>query len=613
MRIVLGTRGSQLALTQSGMVADSLRALGHEVELRTIKTSGDVITGSLVTQGGAGVFAAALREALLAGDVDIAVHSMKDLPTAGVPGLTIAAVPAREDWHDVLCGPPGTRLSSLPQGARVGTGSPRRAAQLKALRPDLTIVEIRGNVGTRLARATGPDADLDAVVLAAAGLRRLGLGTAISEVLGNLLPAPAQGALAVECRASASEIVEALADLDDPDTRFAATAERAVLAELGAGCAAPVAALCERRGGRVGLTVKVLSADGARVEGRTVEATPDDDPEALGRGAARSLLRAGASEVTPLGAARPSQLADFHDDRALWAPGTTTELVGRRVLLPRADGELADALRAAGADVDAVPLIETIPEVFPRLPHDANWVVFTSPTAVRVLADLGYNLASLGRSGVAAVGGATRRALEAAGVRVALSPEGSSTAESLGRIFPSGSGRVLIPGSALAKRALADALRAKGWRVMTVPTYTTRPVAAAPEGLAESWARGDYDAVVLTAGSVARAVLDHLGAPPERTRVVAFGPPSARAASELGLTVDAVAATQDAAGLVAALVELVETPSTSSGSRQLAEPIEAPSTVDPSTSSGSRRPSSGSRQLAEPVEAPDVTTDQEKD
>ena len=554
MRIVLGTRGSQLALTQSGHVADALRALGHDVELRTIKTTGDVITGSLVAQGGTGVFAAALRDALLRGEVDIAVHSFKDLPTAPTQGLVVAAIPPRADWHDVLCARDRLSLKRLPQGARVGTGSPRRSAQLRALRPDLTLVDIRGNVGTRLARATGPDADLDAVVLAAAGLARLGLSAAVTDVLDALLPAPAQGALAVECREDAADIIEALTALDDPDTRFAATAERAVLAELGAGCAAPIGALCFRRGGRVGLSVKVLSADGTRVAGRTLEGTLADDPEEFGRRAARSLLSSGAADLTPLAATRPSRLDDFHDDRTLWAPSTSTDLVGRRILLPREDGPLAQSLRDAGADVTCVPLTETVAEVFPRLPRDANWVVFTSPTAVRVLLDQGFDLAALGRSGVAAVGSATKRALDAHGVRVSLCPGSSASAADLAALFPSGSGRVLIPGSGLAKPDLADALRAKGWTVRSVATYTTKPLDAAPPALAEAWARGDFDAVVLTAGSVADGVRTLLGTPPAHTKVVAFGRPSATAAAECGLTVDAVAATQDGPGLVAALV-----------------------------------------------------------
>jgi hydroxymethylbilane synthase len=553
LNLVLGTRGSELALTQSGHVADALRALGHTVELRTIRTAGDVTGGSLVQAGGTGVFAAALRAALLAGEVDLAVHSFKDLPTAPTPGLVVAAVPKREAPHDALCAPHGHTLRRLPEGARVGTGSPRRAAQLRALRPDLTVVEIRGNVPTRLARALGPDADLDAVVLAAAGLRRLGLAGAITEVLDRLLPAPGQGALAVECRADAVAVREALAALDDPDTRFAATAERAVLAGLGAGCAAPVGALCVREGVGHRLNAKVISPDGHRAVGLGSAVYTDVDPDEFGRRMARSLLAAGAADVTPLGAGRDGRLADFHDDRALWAPGTTGRLVGRRVLLPRADGPLADALRGAGAEVDCVPLTRTVPMLFPRLPRDANWVVFTSPTAVRVLAEAGYPLQALGRSGVAAVGPATRRALEEYGVRVALSPEGSATAAALGWAFPSGTGRVLIPGSELSSPELGDALRAKGWRVMAIPTYTTASLDEAPAGLVEAWRRGDFDAVVVTAGSVARAVRDLLGAPPAATAVVAFGSPSAAAATALGLPVAAVAATQDGPGLVAAV------------------------------------------------------------
>lgn len=563
-RLVLGTRGSELALTQSGHVADALRALGHPVELRTIRTAGDVTGGSLVRAGGTGVFAAALRAALLAGEVDLAVHSFKDLPTVPTPGLVVAAVPRRQSPHDALCAAGRLTLGRLPRGARVGTGSPRRAAQLRTLRPDLTLVEIRGNVPTRLARALGPDADLDAVVLAVAGLRRLGLDGAISEVLDQLLPAPAQGALAVECRADDDAVREALAVLDDPDTRFAATAERAVLAGLGGGCAAPIGALCVREGVGHRLNAKVISADGAHAIGLGEAVYVPIDADEFGGRMARRLLAAGAADVTPLGAERSSRLAEFHDDRALWAPGTTTRLVGRRVLLPRPEGPLADALREAGAVVDCVPLTRTVPVVFPRLPHDAHWVVFTSPTAVRVLAECGYPLQSLGRSGVAAVGPATRRALEELGVRVALSPAGTATAAALGRAFPSGGGRVLVPGSALSSPELAEALRAKGWTVMAIPTYTTAPAEEAPAEVAEAWRRGDYDAVVVTAGSVAAAVRALLGEPPATTAVVAFGEPSAAAASGLGLRVAAVAPTQDGAGLAAALVRAL-TPAPDTG------------------------------------------------
>ena len=452
----LGTRASALALAQSRMVARDLRAAaaragaGLRVELVTVRTRGDVDPTALARLGGAGVFAAALRTALLDGECDLAVHSFKDLPTADAPGLVVAAVPAREDPRDALClrppgragsggradrgpgagragadhstgaadptgsaeapgpagltgldGPAGLTglgglggstdltgpggLTGLRPGARVGTGSPRRAAQLLSIRPDLEIVEIRGNVPTRLARVVGsvvsPDGpmgavrepDLDAVVLALAGLRRLGLEAYASRILAAapaepartarpgeptrpdepadrpdrpdraqcadhsarpgparsagadpepvMVPAPAQGALAVETREDVATrlpgLAVALAALDDPSTRAAVTAERSLMAHLGAGCAAPVGALARPDDGggsggddggdgsaaRLRLDALVASPDGAR---RLVvrEAGPAREAEALGARAARSLLEAGAAGIADLRAGR---------------------------------------------------------------------------------------------------------------------------------------------------------------------------------------------------------------------------------------------------------------------------------------------------------------------
>ena len=287
-RLRLGTRGSRLALTQSGQVADALMAAGGggaataagkagegsgglSIDLVTVRTDGDGDRTPLRQLGGVGVFAARLRHALLDGEVDLVVHSFKDLPTQPVEGLEVICVPPREDPHDALCARDGLTLATLPDGARVGTGSPRRAAQLLAARPDLEVVDLRGNVPTRLARVRGLEVvgvgtdepvapsradaagDLDAVVLALSGLRRLGLEHCASEVLDleTMLPAPAQGALAVEARAGedCAELARAVAALDDEPTRLAVTAERALMARLGAGCAAPVGAWAHLRGG----------------------------------------------------------------------------------------------------------------------------------------------------------------------------------------------------------------------------------------------------------------------------------------------------------------------------------------------------------------------------
>ncbi|HUR14415.1 MAG TPA: hydroxymethylbilane synthase [Mycobacteriales bacterium] len=294
----LGTRSSALALTQSGQVADALRALGHDVELVGITTQGDTSTASIAQLGSTGVFVNALRDALLAKEIDVAVHSYKDLPTAEADGLVIAAVPRREDPRDALVARAGLTLGELPSGSRVGTGSPRRAAQLRALGMGLEVVPVRGNVDTRLGYVTS--GELDAVVLARAGLLRLGRSDAITETLDPLqvLPAPAQGALAVECREG--DLVAALVAIDDVDSRTAVTAERALLAALEAGCSAPVGALAEIVEGDHGLEVflrgVVVAVDGSDAV-RLSATGPADAAQEVGQRLAAELLDLGAATL----------------------------------------------------------------------------------------------------------------------------------------------------------------------------------------------------------------------------------------------------------------------------------------------------------------------------
>ncbi|SFO18519.1 hydroxymethylbilane synthase [Geodermatophilus obscurus] len=297
----LGTRASQLARTQSQAVADALTAAsGVPVELVHISTEGDRSAAAITQLGGTGVFVTAIRQALLEGTVDVAVHSYKDLPTAPEPGLVIAAVPPREDPRDALVARDRLTLGELPAGARVGTGAPRRMAQLRALGLGLEVVPIRGNVDTRMARVV--PGDLDAVVLARAGLARLGRLGAITEVLDPLqvLPAPAQGALAVECRADDERTLQLLAALDDPGTRAAVLAERTTLAALEAGCSAPVAAHAELAEGDDGLELylraSVTAIDGSDgVRGSLTGAV--GDAERLGRELAADLLDRGAAAL----------------------------------------------------------------------------------------------------------------------------------------------------------------------------------------------------------------------------------------------------------------------------------------------------------------------------
>lgn len=301
--IRLGTRRSHLAMTQSTWVAEQLRAHGHAVEIVEITTEGDVNRASLAQMGGTGVFAAAIRRALLEDEVDMAVHSLKDLPVAPEPGLVIAGIPVREDPRDTLIARDGLTLGELPAGAVVGTGSPRRAAQLQALGLGFEIRDIRGNIDTRMGYVTS--GELDGVILARAGLARVERTGAISETIDPLqmLPAPGQGALGLECREGDARVIAALAELDDADTRAAVTAERAVLGALEAGCAAPVGALAEiveEPDGSLEISLRAfVGAPDGSFELRRSDVGSYDDPVAVGEALARTLLDDGAGAVIP--------------------------------------------------------------------------------------------------------------------------------------------------------------------------------------------------------------------------------------------------------------------------------------------------------------------------
>jgi hydroxymethylbilane synthase len=297
----LGTRASALARVQSGLVAAAAEgALGRPVELVNISTEGDRSSAPIATFGTVGVFVSALRDALLAGEVDLAVHSYKDLPTAPAAGLVLAAVPPREDPRDVLVARDGLTLAELPPGARVGTGSPRRVAQLRALGLGLELLPLRGNVDTRIGKVRA--GELDAVVLARAGLARLGRLAEVTEVLDPLqvLPAPAQGALAVECRAGDDDVEKLLSTLDDPASRAAVAAERALLAALQAGCTAPIGALAEIAEGDHGPEVfirgSVTALDGSDAVRLSATGHVRNAAE-VGRRLAADLLDSGAAEL----------------------------------------------------------------------------------------------------------------------------------------------------------------------------------------------------------------------------------------------------------------------------------------------------------------------------
>ena len=297
-RIRVGTRGSKLALIQTQEVLDQLKGRYPDVEfeVRTIRTSGDVHADAPLATLGTGVFVKEVERALLHGEVDMAVHSLKDLPTRPSEGLVIAAVCRRLDPRDVLVDRWGAVLGDLPPGARIGTSSPRRAAQLKALRPDVQAPPIRGNVETRLKKAVGDD--YDGAVLAAAGIIRLGRGSEVAEYLSpeDFVPAPGQGALAVEVRQEDEEIRAVVAGLEHGDTRLAVTAERAFLETLGGGCIVPVGAYARVDGSTMVMTVFVASPDGARVYKCKVRGRADV-PHEVALDARQRLIERGAAAV----------------------------------------------------------------------------------------------------------------------------------------------------------------------------------------------------------------------------------------------------------------------------------------------------------------------------
>ena len=302
----LGSRKSPMAVSQSGEVARLItERTGRPVELVGVTTLGDVSREHLTQIGGTGVFVSALRESLLRGEVDLAVHSLKDLPTGAAEGITLAATPARDDPRDALVGHDGAKLADLSPGARIGTGSPRRAAQIGLLRSDVACVPIRGNAGTRLAKVR--DGELDAVVLAYAGLARIGHTELVSEIFepDAMVPAPGQGALAIECRADDPALADLLAAVDHSATRVAVTAERSLLAALEAGCSAPVGAFAfSPAGGSGRLHLEGIVLGGFPIgtldsgsAGRKMVIRERGEADAVRRGPPRA--RAGGADAQP--------------------------------------------------------------------------------------------------------------------------------------------------------------------------------------------------------------------------------------------------------------------------------------------------------------------------
>lgn len=294
-RLRIGSRGSQLALWQANHIKNLLQEQGHEVEIEIIHTTGDKITDvPLAKVGTKGMFTKEIEEALAANQIDLAVHSLKDLPTELVPGFSLPAITKREDPHDVFCSSKFASIESLPQRAKVGTSSLRRQAQLKAIRPDLDIHPLRGNVDTRLRKLQA--GEYDAIILAAAGVHRLGKTELVRQTIAAemMCPAAGQGALAIEIRAGDMETNKHLKFLDDQAARAATTCERALLNKMGGGCQVPIGALAEVKDGSLNLIAVVARPDGTMV---LRESRSGKDPTQLGESVGKILLERGGTEI----------------------------------------------------------------------------------------------------------------------------------------------------------------------------------------------------------------------------------------------------------------------------------------------------------------------------
>ena len=546
----IGTRGSALALVQAGIVRDGLESLGEPAVLQVIETEGDRRAPD--TAWGEGAFVGAIEGALLDGRVDVAVHSAKDVPTDEDPRLEIAAYLIRADARDVLVLRAGSgvcRLDAIPYGARVGTDSPRRTAFLRAARPDLSVHPLHGNVDTRLRRLDAKETDV--LVLAAAGLQRLGRSERIDVMLEPhvLPPAPGQGALAVQVRAADTRSLAAVRGLDHPPTRAAVELERGVLAASGGGCRAPLGVLAFLAGG--GTTIH---AGYARFEGDLVAHAHVD----AGRGD-------GADGAALVGRTLAALAADAADQAA--ARGWP------RVIVTRAAdqaGSTVLSLVDAGLAPIVVPgiAVELLPASLETAVRDLSgfdWVVLTSANAVRALrlaaARAGVDLrgaASGGRPRWAVIGRATRRELGWAGVRPDFQPEpGAEEARTLGERLPTAPGeRVLIPRSSLAAEDLPAALAARGATVESVVAYRT---ALAPESGRRALERAldaAPGAIVFASPSAVRGIVRLADAAPEQVRLrrlpaVVIGRTTAAAARDAGFTEVAVASTPGAADVAA--------------------------------------------------------------
>ncbi|BDS50013.1 hydroxymethylbilane synthase [Rhodoluna lacicola] len=526
----LGTRGSLLAKTQSGMIADQIQATtGLGSELVLIKTEGDNPSSNLFAPKRPGVFVSALRDALLAGEVDYIVHSFKDLPSAAMPGITLAAIPRREDHRDILISRDNQTLHELAPGAVVGTSSPRRAARIRHLRPDLEIKPIRGNIDTRLKKVQ--DGEFDATILAAAGLNRIGLGEVNKWFFtdAELLPAPAQGALAIECRSGDLDLIAELRKVNHAETELLVTAERAVLRGISASCTTAIGAHAQLTDGALTLTAELSDNDTDWHERVSISL------DAAGSNKAQSLA---------LGLEIAEQLMQTDLGQKL---GTPRE---KSVLLVRAtDNELDEAaFKSAGFKVVCDPYLKISKFNNPagvdrmlealRSAEPGTWLVITSINSVRFFAEqIGIDnfKAAISNPNLkfAAIGERSAAEIKSLGVKEVLLAEDSNAGALSTAILKHMPKRVILPASSIAMKTLQDAVVASEVELITDVVYTTETAPNEPISIS-SLKQGEIDVLVLRSPSAARAVASFINPEDVPALVLVTGNATLEQAKKLG-------------------------------------------------------------------------------
>lgn len=549
--LTIGTRTSKLAMWQTEHIKSRLETVwpGLECRIEPFVTRGDKTLDKPLPQiGGKGLFTLELETALHDGRIDIAVHSLKDLPIEDADGLTLGAITSRADVRDALIAREGWTLDSLPDGAVVGTSSTRRQAQLRAIRPDLIIKPIRGNVDTRIRKVKA--GEYHAAILAAAGVTRLGLTEMVTERLDMdvMLPAPGQGALAVQCRADDEATLTILAAVEDGEVRSAVTAERAFLNGLGGGCSAPVGAFATVSDGEIDLEALVAWPDGRkafRVVGQGTE------PWLLGGQLARKVIDAGGGEIIA----------------SLEAENGERPLAGKQIVVTRAAEQAAEFSRKL-ADLGAIPIEIPMIRIEPMADErplkqailritSYDWLIFTSVNAVKIFWEAFAQTATTNDSlpKFATVGPATARALLERGIQPTFTPDefvGEAVAGGMGDLTGQ---RILLPRAEIARQTLPEMLAAQGAQVDDVPIYRTLP-AGLDEAGRETLAQG-VDLITFTSGSTARhwaTAVAQAGIEPN-VAIACIGPIAAQAAQEAGMLVDIIAGEYSIDGLIAAIVK----------------------------------------------------------